>query len=174
VADPPHGARADPLWIRPAQIAPGAESKNANIMSVLLLCFALFSAGPTWFTFDQRAFLDGPTVTARVHDRSVTKSSGKNSSTSYRLGYTYSVDGVTYEGRSSVSKTLYDSTLLYRDLEIHVHPDDPSRSEADPDYGLSISILSMGCFGSGFALSLYLCAAAWAAGRHRRRPDAPS
>ncbi len=92
----------------------------------LLLCFALFSAGPTWFYFDQSAFIDGPTVPAHVVDRSVSKSSGKNSSTSYRLGYIYSYDGDAYEGRS------------------------------------------------GFGLTLYLCVAAWAAARIRRRPDSES
>ncbi len=126
MTDPSSDTPKDPLWLRPAQIAPGAESMNANVMSVLLLCFALFSAGPTWFYFDQSAFIDGPTVPAHVVDRSVSKSSGKNSSTSYRLGYIYSYDGDAYEGRS------------------------------------------------GFGLTLYLCVAAWAAARIRRRPDSES
>ncbi len=164
----------DPRWIAAAQVTPGAERFNARVASVLLLCFAMFCAGGTAFYVDQAAFIDAPTVPAHLTDRSVSKSSGKNSSTSYYLSYTYEVDGVEHEGRSSVSHDLYSKTFLSKKIPVHVDPDDPTRSEADPSSGLRISQIFLGLFGAGFLLALYLSAAAWAAARARLRPDAPT
>lgn len=107
------------------------------IKAVGLLVLAIIISVSLYFIKTEE-YKDWQPVAGVLTDmRQFYKSRGVGSGRSYRLYYTYEVNGIIYEGQDLFSGNIPDSHYIGESVEVWYNPDVPSESlYAKPDAGL--------------------------------------
>ena len=111
--------------------------KKRMIETVGLLLLAIIISVGLYFIKTEEYKDWQPVAGVLIDTKQFYKSRGVGSGRSYRLYYTYEVDGITYEGQELCSGNIPDSHYIGEPVEVWYSPDAPSKSlYAKPSPGL--------------------------------------
>jgi len=111
--------------------------KKRMIETVGLLLLAIIISVGLYFIKTEEYKDWQPVAGVLIDTKQFYKSRGVGSGRSYRLYYTYEVDGITYEGQELFSGNIPDSHHIGEPVEVWYSPDAPSKSlYAKPSPGL--------------------------------------
>lgn len=115
--------------------------KKRMIKTVGLLILAIIISVSLYFIKTEEYKNWQPVAGVLTDMRQFYKSRGVGSGRSYRLYYTYEVNGIIYEGQDLFSGNIPDSHYIGESVEVWYNPDVPSKSlYAKPGAGLWLYI----------------------------------